>query len=31
MAVATMEGVLVNLHLGEAARLAIFRAGEDGL
>ncbi len=30
VAVATMEGVLVNLHLGEAARLAIFRAGEDG-
>jgi nitrogen fixation protein NifB len=28
VAVATMEGVLVNLHLGEAARLAIY--GPDG-
>jgi nitrogen fixation protein NifB len=30
VAVATMEGVLVNLHLGEAASLAIYAADVDG-
>ena len=29
VAVATMEDMLVNLHLGEAARLSIYRAVED--
>lgn len=29
-AVATMEGMLVNLHLGEAARLQIYEQVEDG-
>jgi nitrogen fixation protein NifB len=30
VAVATLEGVLVNQHLGEAQRLAIYRQGESG-
>ena len=30
VAVATMEGVLVNLHLGEAASVAIYAEGDDG-
>jgi nitrogen fixation protein NifB len=30
VAVATLEGMLVNQHLGEAERLAIFRPGRQG-